>query len=151
MTPGMNAPDYTNCVRDSPRPPKLQTARTNLLIFVCISMRRISTHFALAAIYATLLAPFAIGVQESSLHACCLRTGAHHCQGDSHEAGIHSLPANCPYSTPVLLTAYAGIETAKFRISSPVLTGFVTQRNCHSHSPALVRDAAARAPPVALL
>jgi len=115
-------------------------------------MRRLVAHLALAAIYATLLAPFAIAEQESSsLHACCLRTGAHHCQGDSHEAGAHSATNTCPYAAPLLLTTYSGLEAAKFRISSPVLTGFVTQPNCHSQSPALVRDAAARAPPLALL
>lgn len=132
-------------------PPKLQIARSNLLTFVCIYMRRISAHLALAAIFATLLAPFAIAVQESSLHACCLRTGAHHCQGNSHETGIHSATNTCPYSAPVLLTAYAGIETAKFRLGSPALTGFVNRSSYHSHFLVLVRDAAARAPPVALL
>jgi hypothetical protein len=114
-------------------------------------MRRISAHFALAAIYATLLAPFALAAQESSLHACCLHTGAHHCQGDSSEAGVHSATNTCPYTAPLLLTAYAGIEAATFRVSSPALSGFVTHPNCHSHSPVLVRDAAARAPPAALL
>jgi hypothetical protein len=114
-------------------------------------MRRISAHFALAAIYATLLAPFALAAQESSLHACCLRTGMHHCQADSHEAGVHSATNTCPYSTPLLVAGYAGIQAAEFHISSPAVTGFVTDPNYHSHSPALIRDAAARAPPVALL
>ena len=112
-------------------------------------MRRISAHFALLAICATLLAPFAVAEQEASLHACCLRTGAHHCQGDSHEAGVHSATNICPYAAPLLLTTYAGIETTKFRIGAPGLTGFVTYPNRHSHSPALVRYAPARAPPLA--
>jgi hypothetical protein len=118
---------------------------------VGISMRRLSAHFALAAIYATLLAPFALAAQESSLHACCLRTGMHHCQADSHEAGVHSATNTCPYSTPLLLAGYAGIQAAEFHVSSPVVTGFVTNPNYYSHSPALIRAAAARAPPVALL
>lgn len=114
-------------------------------------MRRFAAHLALAAIYATLLAPLALAAQESSLHACCLRTGAHHCQADSHDAGVHSATNTCPYAAPLLLTTYAGFEAGKFRISSPALTGFVTRLNYHLHSPVLIRDAAARAPPVALL
>src|SRR5256885_1470761 len=114
-------------------------------------MRRLAAHFALAAIYATLLAPFALAAQESSLHACCLRSGAHHCHGDSHQAGVNSATNSCPYASPLLLTTYAGIQAAKFRVSLPALTDFVTHPNYHSHSLVLVRDAAARAPPVALL
>src|SRR5258708_2944385 len=112
-------------------------------------MRRLAAHFALTAIYATLLVPFALAAQESSLHACCLRPAAHHSQRDSHEAGVHSATNTCPYTAPLLLTACAGIEAATFRVSSPALSGFVTHPNCHSHSPVLVRDAAARAPPAA--
>lgn len=114
-------------------------------------MRRFAAHFALAAIYATLFAPFALAMQESSLHACCLRTGVHHCQSDSHEAGVHSATSTCPYSTPLLLTGFTGIQAGEFRVSSPAVTGVITHPNDHSNSPALIRDAAARAPPVALL
>jgi hypothetical protein len=114
-------------------------------------MRRFAAHFALAAIYATLIAPFALAAQESSLHACCLRTGAHHCQADSDEAGVHSAANTCPYSTPLLVASYAGIQAANFRISSPGLAGFVTHPNYHSHSPLLVCNSSARAPPHILL
>jgi len=114
-------------------------------------MRRFAAHFALAAIYATLFAPFALAAQESSLHTCCLRLGAHHCQSDSHEAGVHSATNTCPYSVPLLLTGYAGIQAIEFHISSPAVSGFVTHPDYYSHSCALIRDAAARAPPVTLL
>jgi hypothetical protein len=114
-------------------------------------MRRLAAQLALAAIYATLLAPFTVAGQQASLHACCLRTGMHHCQTDSHEAGLHSATNSCPYSTPPLLASHNGIQAAEFHITSPAVTGFVIYLKYHSHSPALVRDAAARAPPVALL
>ena len=113
-------------------------------------MRRISAHFALAAIFIALLSPFA-PVAQMSVHACCLRAGAHHCQEASREAGVHSAANSCPYAAPFFVITYAGIEAAKFRISSPALTGFVTHPNYRSHSSVLVRDAAARAPPLALL
>lgn len=114
-------------------------------------MRRLTAHFALAAIFATLLAPFALATQQSSLHACCLRKGAHHCQTDSHEAGVHSAGTACPYASPLPLITCAGLKTTKFRVFSLYISGFVTHPNYDSDSAVLVRDAAARAPPIALL
>jgi hypothetical protein len=114
-------------------------------------MRRISAHFALTAIYATLLAPFALAAQESSLHACCLRNGAHHCQQDSSEAGFHSKASPCPYIGPLSPTASFGLEPAKFIINSPAVAAFIVQ-----HAPTLpsleaARNLSARAPPSSLL
>jgi len=114
-------------------------------------MRRFTAHFALAAIYATLLAPFAIAAQESSLHACCLRAGSHHCQLDSHEAGVHSAGSACPYASRLPLTTYAGLKTTKFRVCSLHISDFVARPSYDPHSAVLVRNSAARAPPVALL
>jgi hypothetical protein len=114
-------------------------------------MRRISAHFALTAIYATLLAPFALAAQESSLHACCLRNGAHHCQQDSSEDGFHSKTSACPYFGPLSPTASFGLEADKFSINSPAVAAFIIQ-----HAPTLpsleaARNLSARAPPSSLL
>jgi hypothetical protein len=114
-------------------------------------MRRFTAHFALATIFAMLFAPFALATQEASLHACCLRAGAHHCQTDSHEAGVHSARIACPYASPLLLSTYAGLQTPAFRVCSLRISGFVTHPNYDSHSAVLIREAAARAPPIALL
>ena len=126
-------------------------SHANLLTFVCIFMRRISAHFALLLIYCTMLAPFLAAAQQSSLHACCLRAGAHHCQSDSHEAGAHSAGNVCPHAMPLLISGYVGIQSAKFRFNSPALSGFVTKFTSQLQMPALVRNSAARAPPGAVL
>lgn len=114
-------------------------------------MRRFAAHLGLAAIYIGLFAPFAIAAQQSSLHACCLRTGAHHCQADSSEAGFHSAANTCPYAAQLLPTTYSGLEAEKFRISSPDVAALVTHQSYHSHSASAIRDLPARAPPSSLL
>jgi hypothetical protein len=114
-------------------------------------MRRFAAHLALAAIYAGFFAPLVVAAQESSLHACCLRTGTHHCQAPSNEAGFHSKGNACPYSAPLPPTVAFGLEPAKFRITSLDVSGFVTHKRSSSYSPLTVRNFAARAPPISLL
>jgi len=114
-------------------------------------MRRVAAHLALAAIYIGLFAPFAIAAQESSLHACCLRTGIHHCQAPSNEGGFHSAANSCPYVAQLPPATYSGLEAAKFRISSPDVAALVTHQSYRSQSASAVRDLPARAPPSSLL
>ena len=80
--------------------------------------RLFTAHLALAAVYATLIVPFALAAQESA-HACCRRAGTHHCQTDSHEAGFHSQTNRCPYSTALPPGSVFGLEPAKLSVSSP--------------------------------
>jgi len=114
-------------------------------------MRRFAAHLALAAIYAGFFAPLVAAAQESSLHACCLRTGAHHCQAPSNEAGFHAKGTACPYSAPLPPTASFGFGAAEFRITSLDVAGFVTHKRSSSYLPLAVSDFSARAPPVSLL
>jgi hypothetical protein len=113
-------------------------------------MRRLAAHLALAAIYAGFFAPLVVAAQESSLHACCLRTGAHHCQAPSNEAGFHSKGNTCPYSAPLPPTASFGFGAAEFRITSLDEAGFVTRKRSSSCSLLALRNLSARAPPVSL-
>jgi len=113
-------------------------------------MRRLAAHLALAAIYIGFFAPFAIAAQQFSPQACCLRTGAHHCQGTSNEAGFRSKGNACPYSTPLPPTVAFGLEPAKFRITSLDVAGFVTHKRSSSYSPLAARNLSARAPPISL-
>ena len=114
-------------------------------------MRRLAAHLALAAIYASFFAPIMVGAQESSLRACCLRTGTHHCQGNSNEAGLHSGTDTCPYAVPLPSTTYSSLEAAKFRLNSPDVAALVTQQHHHPRSASTIRDLPARAPPTSLL
>jgi hypothetical protein len=113
-------------------------------------MRRFAAHLALAAICAGFFAPLVVAAQESSLHACCLRTGAHHCQAPSNEAGFHSKGNACPYSAPLPPTASFGFGAAKFRITSLDVAALVTHKRSSSYSPLAVSNLSARAPPVSL-
>lgn len=114
-------------------------------------MRRLAAYLALAAIYAGFFAPLVIAAQESSPHACCLRTGAHHCQAPSNEAGFHAKGNTCPYSAQLPPTASFGFGAAKFCITSLDVAGFLTHKRSSSYSPLAVRNLSARAPPSSLL
>jgi hypothetical protein len=115
------------------------------------SMRWLAAHLAFAAIWLGFLAPSIIAAQESAVHACCLRAGAHHCQGSSSEAGFHSATNACPYSSARLVAGFTGLKAVTFRISSPGIGGLVIRYNSYSDSRASVRDLSARAPPSSLL
>jgi hypothetical protein len=112
-------------------------------------MQRLAAYLALAAIYAGSFAPFLVA-EESSLHACCLRTGAHHCQGTSSEAGFHAKSDACPYSAPLSPTALFGLEAEKFNISSPATADQLLQDSSRFHSSSAIRALSARAPPGSL-
>src|SRR6185312_1510012 len=118
---------------------------------MCTCMRQISAHFALAGICATLLAPLAVAAQESPMHACCLRAGAHRCKGGSHEAGFHSKASVCPYSASLPRTAAFALEIARFSIGSPDTFSVVSQSKYQSPSAAGRQPFSARAPPLDLL
>ena len=113
-------------------------------------MRRIAAHLVLAAVYAGLFAPLLM-TEGISLHACCLRNGAHHCQAGSDEAGYHANRDACPYSAPLPPTASFGLETAKFVLICPAASGFVIKQARYFRPATTVRDLSARAPPISLV
>src|SRR5450432_1332822 len=117
-------------------------------------MRRLSAYFALSVIWAGVLTPFVTAAQVSTVRACCRRDGTHHCQkapGSSSEAGFQALQPHCPYATPVLLAAVAGLESAKFTLSTPARSGLVALAPLHRAHAADLYNQSARGPPVSLL
>src|SRR6185437_14789482 len=113
-------------------------------------MRRLAAHLALAAIYAGFFAPLLVA-QESTLHACCLRSGAHHCQGtSSEEAGFHSRRSTCPYAAQLPPAGSFGLEPAKFSITVPANIHLLLHSNSAFHLLIAVCDLSARAPPALL-
>lgn len=117
-------------------------------------MRRLAAHFALIAIWLGSLAPFIAASDVSQLHACCLRKGMHHCQDVSSEASpnseLRALATKCPYASPRPLTSFTGLNTANFRIASPVATGAVAAQVPHTKFFSSFEDRSTRAPPVLL-
>jgi hypothetical protein len=109
-------------------------------------MRRIVAHIAMLAVYAGFFSPL-LAAQQSSLHACCLRAGAHHCQ-ETSEAGFNSKANGCPYSTPLPSSAVFSLEPATFSISSPAITGVLTQHSSSFDIALRTDDLSSRAPPL---
>jgi hypothetical protein len=114
-------------------------------------MRRLAAHLALAAIYAGFFAPLLVS-EESTLHACCLRNGAHHCQGtDSSEPGFHAKKSACPYAEQFPPTTSFGLEPIKVTVTSTAIVELVSHADFDFNSLISVRDLSARAPPSFLL
>lgn len=72
-------------------------------------MRRLAAWVAMAVMWLSSLSPSLAAFVDSPIHPCCLRTGAHHCQGASGEAGLHRAPTPCPYSLPLSVQAFSGL------------------------------------------
>jgi hypothetical protein len=114
-------------------------------------MRRLAAHLALAAVYVGFFAPLLVA-EESTLHACCLRNGAHHCQGtSSSEPGVHAKKNLCPYAEQFPPSTSFGLEPAKFAFTSASVIELVLHSDCDFRSLISVRDLSARAPPSSLL
>jgi len=111
-------------------------------------MRRLAAHLVLLSVCAGFFSPLLLA-EQSVIHACCRRTGAHHCQG-SDEAGFHSKTNNCPFSTPLPPGAVFGLEPAKASVTSPAVAGILVHRSSSFYIASPVRDLSARAPPIAL-
>ncbi len=112
--------DYISC----PTSRNLQVWPDSAYPFI-LAMQRFTARLVLLFFALGTCAPFLQALSAASLHACCLRAGLHHCQGSSSETGFHAPRANCPHSTPITLTAFNGLESAKFNLSTPAISGFV--------------------------
>jgi hypothetical protein len=111
------------------------TARLLLLLFV------VSGNFA----------PLVQAISVPHPHACCLRTGSHHCQGSSSETGFRATGRTCPYSAPLPLTIFTGFEAPNFSIASPSVAGLIaTETVCRDYRDVAQR-LSARAPPASFL
>jgi len=122
---------------------------------VKLSMRRLAAHLALAAIWLGSLGPFVATAQNSSVHACCLRSGLHHCQNSSSDTSSSDAefraPKNaCPYSAPLPLTTFTGLETSIFGFASPIATGYITRKTSVPDYLSPLSELPARGPPVLL-
>jgi len=117
-------------------------------------MRRLAAHFALAAIWLGSLSPLVYTAQISNLPACCRRSGLHHCQAPASESSsnveFRSTAAGCPFSAPLTVTSFAGLETSKFTVASPKIARFVVRQTSLSGFLSSVSVLPARGPPVLL-
>jgi hypothetical protein len=113
-------------------------------------MRRLAAYLALSVVLAGLLVPFLAAAQLSTIHACCLRGGLHHCQRPSSEARFYAPRADCPYSTPLPFAAFTGLESAKFNLSTPTVARFVAHAHVERASGVDAFNWRARGPPVSL-
>jgi hypothetical protein len=114
-------------------------------------MRRIAAHLAIAAIYLGSFAPLLVA-EASTQHACCLRNGAHHCQGtNSNEPGFHAKNTACPFSSQFPPTSSPGLEPAKVSFASTTMVELLSHTDSDFRSLTSVRDLSARAPPDSLL
>src|SRR5258708_34796539 len=74
-------------------------------------------------------APLVKAISVQPAHACCLRAGAHHCQGSSSETEFRATGSVCPYSAPGPLTVFTGFEAPIFSIASPAVAGLIATRD----------------------
>ncbi len=96
-------------------------------------------------------APLVEAISVPHPHACCLRAGAHHCQGSSSETEFRATGSTCPYSAPRPLTIFTGFEAPIFSIASPAVAGLIaTGVGCPDYRDVAQRFSA-RAPPTSLL
>lgn len=114
-------------------------------------MRRLSAHFALLVIWAGVLTPLMAAAQMSRVPACCRRSGIHRCQKDSDDAGFHAPQRKCPYSTPITVARFPGLESKQFRLSTPLIAGFVALTPLDRYYTSAADDRSARGPPLPLL
>jgi|SRR5579864_2230055 len=117
-------------------------------------MRRLAAHLALAAIWLGSLGAFVDMPQSSSAHACCLRSGIHHCQNSagapSSDLEFRAARTACPYSAPLPPTSFGGLEASTFSLASPTGAGFVGGQISLSALLSSVFVLSARGPPVLL-
>ncbi len=118
-------------------------------------MRRLAAHLALVSIWLGSLVPFLAAAEVSNLHACCLRNGMHHCQGAASDGSsgsteFRSTRATCPYSAPLPLTNFSGLEASQFRLASPAVAGFIAAQAIQPAFFSAVHGLSARGPPVLL-
>jgi hypothetical protein len=111
-------------------------------------MRRIAAHLVLAAVIAGVLSPFVMA-EGPFLHACCRRSGEHHCQGQtSDEAGFHARINLCPYSAVLVASTPYALESGKFRISAPDPVKAVAADQIDRHLIADSGSISTRSPPL---
>jgi hypothetical protein len=117
-------------------------------------MRRVLAHLALAAICIGFLSPLLTAAQLSTVHACCLRKGSHHCHelfGLADEKEFRAKHEACPYSARMTLSTFHGLQATKFDLRSPWISGIAAQTAIESGFSAAAREWSARVPPTVLL
>jgi hypothetical protein len=118
-------------------------------------MRRVLAHLALAATCIGFLSPLLTAAQLSTVHACCLRKGSHHCHELSGSSGeekeFRAKHEVCPYSARMTLSSFHGLQATKFKLRSPWISGIVAQAAVESGFRAAARRWSARGPPTVLL
>ncbi|MBV8476941.1 MAG: hypothetical protein JOZ36_09765 [Acidobacteria bacterium] len=117
-------------------------------------MRRVLAHLALAVTCIGILSPLLAAAQLSTVHACCLRKGSHHCHELSGLLGEQEFRAQhelCPYSARITLSTFHGLQATKFELGSPWIFGIIHQIAVESGFCAATREWCARGPPTVFL
>jgi hypothetical protein len=113
-------------------------------------MRRLMAQVALAAMCSGPLLPLFAATQLSTVYACCVRRGKHHCQESSDSSGGYEFRAvhnKCPYSVPTTVIRLQGLHATKFDLSLPSLEGDVAQTSLDHFCLVNARASCARGPP----
>jgi hypothetical protein len=74
-----------------------------------MALKRLIADTMLVILIASLLAPLALGFQQSSVPACCRRNGKHHCMAgmsgmmpsNDKAPSFRTLPSRCPFRSTV--------------------------------------------------
>ena len=117
-------------------------------------MRRVWAHLALAATCIGFLSPLIIAAQTSTIHACCLRSGKHHCHDSLSASGEPAFTAKhdqCPYSASPTLSSFQGVQGTQFNLHLPLVSGFLSPSAFEHGYRAGARKWSARGPPAVLL
>ncbi len=94
-----------------------------------MALKRLIANSMLVILIASLLAPLALGFQQSSVPACCRRNGKHHCMSgmsgmmasNDKAPAFRTIPTRCPFrSTVATLVPAAEAQVGRTRTSTYV-------------------------------
>ena len=135
------------------------TSRCDVLT-CATGMRRAFASLVLSAIGWSLIAPVALAATATAVQACCRRNGKHQCMsamsgtpgtfGDGKLA-VRASQRSCPYSAPLILATFQGLQATKFVPASCITVGYVATSTLDSGCRVAAREWSARGPPVSLL
>jgi hypothetical protein len=129
------------------------TGQCDVVIFLN-PMRRMFALLALAATCIGFLSPLIAAAQLSPIHACCLRTGKHHCHEFSTPSAEYTFRAKhdrCPFSAPLTLSTFQGLHATRFHFRLHWRSSIVAQSAFERGYPITTREWSTRGPPTVLL
>lgn len=119
-----------------------------------IPMQRWFANLALVAICVGTLSPFFAAAQVSSVHACCLRNGAHHCADSADPSSEHTVRVKCsacPWNVANSGTSAQGLHAARFSFCVLTEADTVALASIDGDDQLVPSGRSARSPPSSLL